>query len=492
MKIFRKLLILIHRYLGIALCLVFFVWFVTGITMIYAKGMPGLTASERLDRLPPLDFSLIHLRPAEAAERASISGPASRLLLLTIAGRPAYRFFTPDITTVFADTGDVMDPPGEAESLNIARNFLRSSDVTLRPIRRISSPDQWTIGNSQLMPMHKISVTDAAHTELYVSEATGEVAVMTTRASRALAWVSAIPHWLYFESLRSNGLRWTRVVLWTSGIGTVLALTGIVLSVVQYSRRRPHIPYAGWMRWHYITGTIFGVFTLTWVLSGFLSMEPWDWASEGGLGEGMREAFSGGSLDLTRFPEMNADSWTAVFKEIPARKMKEVEFLRIGGDPYYMIRSDGYDPVLAAAQPLEIRRELFSVDSLIGKAKQANPDVVITEANELSNYDAYYYSRDREAPLPVLRLKFNDPDKTWFYIDPRMGRVLARFQRRERLQRWIYHGLHSLDFSFWYYRRPAWDIGVIALCAGGALLSVIGIVISLRRVRRDLRRIISI
>jgi hypothetical protein len=148
--------------------------------------------------------------------------------------------------------------------------------------------------------------------------------------------------------------------------------------------------------------------------------------------------------------------------------------------------------MLASAQPLQIRRELFPVDSLIGKAKQANPDVAITEAKELSNYDSYYYSRDREAPLPVLRLKFDDPDKTWFYIDPRMGRVMARFQRRERLQRWIYHGLHSLDFSFWYYSRPAWDIGVIVLCAGGALLSVIGVVISLRRVRRDLRRVIPL
>jgi hypothetical protein len=460
--------------------------------MIYAKAMPGLTSSERLERLPPLDFSLIHLRPAEAAERASISEPASRLLLLTIAGRPAYRFSTPDVTTVFADTGEVMVPPSDTESLNIARNFMHSPDTPVHHVRAIASPDQWTIGDSRLMPMHKFSVADAAHTELYVSEATAEVAVMTTRRSRALAWISAIPHWMYFEGLRSNGLLWTRVVLWTSGAGTILGLIGIILAIIQYSRRRPHIPYAGWMRWHYITGAVFGVFSLTWVLSGFLSMEPGDWASEGGLGDGMREAFSGGSLELAQFPEMDGRIWTTVFKEIPANKIKEVEFLRIQGDPYYMVRGDGFDPMLASAQPLQIRRELFPVDSLIGKAKQANPDVAITEAKELSNYDSYYYSRDREAALPVLRLKFDDPDKTWFYIDPRMGRVMARFQRRERLQRWIYHGLHSLDFSFWYYSRPAWDIGVIVLCAGGALLSVIGVVISLRRVRRDLRRVIPL
>ena len=108
---------------------------------------------------------------------------------------------------------------------------------------------------------------------------------------------------------------------------------------------------------------------------------------------------------------------------------------------------------------------------------------------ELSSYDSYYYSRDGEAPLPVVRLKFDDPDKTWFYIDPKLGRILGRYQKRERLQRWIYHGLHSLDFSFWYYSRPAWDIGVIVLCSGGAVLSAIGVFISIRRLRRDFRRI---
>jgi hypothetical protein len=62
------------------------------------------------------------------------------------------------------------------------------------------------------------------------------------------------------------------------------------------------------------------------------------------------------------------------------------------------------------------------------------------------------------------------------------------FSRRERLQRWLYHGLHSLDFPFWYYRRPLWDVGVIALCGGGAALSLLGVVLGWRRVRRAVAR----
>ena len=51
MVLFRKAMILSHRYLGIALSLLFVVWFASGITMMYAGGMPRLTPDERLERL---------------------------------------------------------------------------------------------------------------------------------------------------------------------------------------------------------------------------------------------------------------------------------------------------------------------------------------------------------------------------------------------------------------------------------------------------------
>ena len=101
----------------------------------------------------------------------------------------------------------------------------------------------------------------------------------------------------------------------------------------------------------------------------------------------------------------------------------------------------------------------------------------------LSSYDAYYYDRNHDRPLPVLRVKFGDVDATWIYID-RMSRFAGRFTRRQRVERWLYHGFHSLDFPFWYDKRPLWDIVVIVLCAGGAVLSAIGTVIGFKRLRR--------
>src|SRR5262245_63353366 len=102
MRLFRQWLILSHRYLGIALSLLFVIWFASGITMMYAGGMPRLSPDERLDRLPALDLRAIRLTPSEAAERGGLQ--SGRATLLTITGRPAYRFGGSDATTVFADT----------------------------------------------------------------------------------------------------------------------------------------------------------------------------------------------------------------------------------------------------------------------------------------------------------------------------------------------------------------------------------------------------
>src|SRR5215468_5603295 len=105
MKIpFRKWLILTHRYLGIPLSFLFLMWFASGIVMIFARGMPSLTPDLRLQRLPALDLSAVRLSPAAALEKAQFDGVPFRAILLTILGRPAYRFSSRrGSVTVFAD-----------------------------------------------------------------------------------------------------------------------------------------------------------------------------------------------------------------------------------------------------------------------------------------------------------------------------------------------------------------------------------------------------
>lgn len=510
MKPLRKLLILTHRYLGIALSLLVIMWFASGIVMMYTGGMPVLTPQMRLDRLADVDLSRIAFTAAEAAGRIGLDPPSDRVVLLSLMDRPAYRFGGSEPLTVFADTGQMADDLSVEESQAVASRFVDVPESQLQYVRTVTEVDQWTLGQSRQLPLHKFRGSDPSLTEVYVQPSTGEVTMLTTRRSRALAWVGTIPHWLYFAALRTNQPLWYRIVVWTSGLACVLAVLGLLLGVTQFRRTKPFrlsasIPYNGWLRWHYVTGVIFGVFTVTWAFSGLLSMEPFAWTNATGL-EVRGDVFTGGPVDLSRFGAIDPVTWNRV---LDGRSVKEVTFARIQDEHYYVVRPAAdeqaagkrerlHQPyyvvgrgeperLLVSASTLEVRREPFSVDSILSRLKTAVPDAPITESQLLSEYDSYYYSRGRQAPLPVLRVKFGDPAETWVYIDPEMSQVLAEIHRLNRVERWLYNGLHSLDFAFWYDKRPLWDIGMITLLLGGLTTSVLGFFMGMKRLRRASR-----
>jgi uncharacterized iron-regulated membrane protein len=511
MKLVRRFLILTHRYLGIVFSALIVMWFATGITMMYVGGMPRLTPELRLERIAPVDVAKVRLTPAEAVDRAELSDPPTRATLLAVLGRPAYRFSVGrDSTTVFADTGEVADEFTVAQTRDVAARFMRVPLDKVRYVATLDDTDQWTLGMGRIFPLHKFAVDDGEGSELYVSPTTGDAVMLTTAKTRAFAWISTIPHWLYFEALREKQLVWYRIVVWTSAIATAIGVLGLILGITQYRRRRSTwaaaIPYGGWLRWHYISGVVFGVFTVTWAFSGLLSMEPFEWTNAEGV-EVPRQALSGGRLELAAYPAMDASEWDQL---IDGAALKEVDFVRMQGDHYYVLRrtmDDGRDlgkrerlhqpyPVngrvdpdrlIVAASTLQPRTQPFAAESIVSRVRAAVPAAPIADYQLLTEYDSYYYSRNGQTPLPVVRIRFADPTRTWLYIDPEMNQVLASIPRLARVERWLYNGLHSLDIGY-LYSRPLWDIVMLVLLVGGLASSGIGLYLGVKRVVRALIR----
>ena len=85
--------------------------------------------------------------------------------------------------------------------------------------------------------------------------------------------------------------------------------------------------------------------------------------------------------------------------------------------------------------------------------------------------------------------RFNDEENTRLYIDPKTSRVVSTYSSRNWMSRWLYHGLHSLDFPWLYNYRPLWDIVVITFMVGGTALCVTSLVLAWRVLGRKLRAI---
>ncbi len=101
----------------------------------------------------------------------------------------------------------------------------------------VDDVDQWTVGALRnVRPLFKYSWPDGQ--QVYVNGNTGEVVQYTTTSSRFWAYLGAIPHWLYFTPLRKHQPEWFSFVVWSSLIGTIAALMGLVIIVWMYSPRK--------------------------------------------------------------------------------------------------------------------------------------------------------------------------------------------------------------------------------------------------------------
>src|SRR3954462_2851286 len=83
-----RAIVLLHRWLGIAFCLLFAMWFATGIVMHFVP-FPALTKAEGIAGLAPLDPSRVQHGPADAIT-ASNTHDAARVRLFMRADGPVY------------------------------------------------------------------------------------------------------------------------------------------------------------------------------------------------------------------------------------------------------------------------------------------------------------------------------------------------------------------------------------------------------------------
>ncbi len=511
----RRAILYVHRWLGIFGGLLFLLWFVSGIVMMYAR-MPSFSPEERLARQRPLDLGKALVPPAEAARRARAA--TDRLRIGMLGDRPVYRFYGgPGWTTVFAEDARALEGLSADEALRLVRGQFPESALTLRYDGYLTKPDQWTLQSGAFFPLHRVAAGDRADTRLYVSDRTGEVVMKTDARGRRLAYVGAVVHWLYFTPLRSHPGVWLRSVLWISIAGCVLTLSGLLWGILRFSPAAvfrhqgsaSRSPYAGLLRWHHYAGLLFGLFTFTWILSGALSLDPWGWSPPTSPTAAQREAVAGGRLriDTLTLPGLRA-GLAALSASFP---VKELELVRFRGETFLLAERPpdegiprpaggrvatypsgtpvGEHLLVAARAPERGTFQRFGDDAVLAAARDAMPGVDIENETWLNAYDGYYYDRDGGRPLPVLRVRFGDARRTWLYLDPGRGAIVRREERRSRLNRWLYHGLHSLDFPFLYSRRPLWDIVVIVLALGGILVSGSTLLPAWRRLARHSGRL---
>jgi uncharacterized membrane protein len=478
--------------MGVFFCLLFFSWFMSGMVLMYWD-YPSVSTVDRLDRAPALDPSRIRLSPQAAYARLQNDVTPDLVKLDMFDGRPVYRFRYGDAESMVSaeDGQERIDFPPDV-TLRIASSWTGQPGAAAK-VEENTEEDQWTVSEEfrDLRPMRKYTWPDGE--EVYVSTVTGDVVQYTTRASRIGAYFGAIPHWVYFTPLRKHGRGWSQIVIWASGLGTIAAILGITIGVWMYSPSKPFryegaassIPYVGQKRWHLILGLIFGVLACTWTFSGMLSMDPFPNLQSGNSEEAearFADALRGMPPSLMAFAGKSPQA--AIAAAGSDFRAKELELTSFAGEPVYLAIAGAHRIriVPVNGQPTD----KFDEDKIIEALGRAAKPASIVNTRLVTQYESYYRDRHNELPLPVIYVQLDDPAKSGYYVDPTTARIVQSYNSNSRWNRWLYHGLHSIDLPWLYKHRPAWDLVMLTLLMGGASLCVTSLLLAWQVLRRKL------
>ena len=484
----HHLLIRVHRILGTLLSILFVVWFLTGMVMMY-HSYPKLTLQQRMSHAETISEHVD--MPADTTTRLSplalpVSHPTA-VAFERIAGRNVCMVSTANGETLIdVGSGQPIERLTDDELLQLAARWTTAAPTLLDTLNEI---DVWLIGAMPFgeFPIYHYALNDGHQSELYLSSHTGRALQFTDSESRFWAWMGAIPHWIYITQLRSTGRQpWTDTVLWLSGAGIVMIVAGIILGIraMLIARRRGRTgtltPYAKPLfRWHHLGGLFFGLFVLTWIFSGFMSLAD--------AAQALWPIHRQQSAKDIYAAELHPERFTLdVCKVLASGNVKRLELTEMGDTPYYHVWTANKDYLVDATQQLP-QHTVLTAERCSKIVESVVPPESQVTATILYSYDNYYVSLHQRLPLPVCRVDVDDADGSTYYIDPHNGNC-RYYNHNKRAGKWMYTGLHALNTRYFASRPLLRQLILWPLLIGGAFVSITGMLMGCRLITRKIRK----
>ncbi|GGO91266.1 PepSY domain-containing protein [Stakelama pacifica] len=472
-------LVWLHRWLGIATCLIFALWFASGAVMVF-EPFPALPRSDQLGLQAPVAVDQIAVAPVSALER--IGAQADGLRIVERAGRPAYIVQTPSGgRAIDAISGASLPLLSDEQARKEALRLFGAGASVHGPF----DYDQWVVHNrfDTYRPLYRLDANDPAGTQLYLSARTGELVQRTTRSERMWNWAGAVLHWVYFTPLRSDWTMWDQSVWWLSLICMIVAMAGIVLGLVRMAAaRRLRTPKFSfyrerWLRWHHLLGLVTSMFVLGWIFSGWLSMDHGRLFSRGTATEAQVARYAGCPLNEA-LQGIGANM-------IRSDSASEIEFTSLSCRPLVI----NYGPAGAVfqtdghGQPLSGTNMKHFITMAVRRAWPQAQKVGITPVDPAS-----IYARAEGWPTTALRVRLGSSTLPDLYVDGQTGRLLTVLNNSRAAYAWVYYGLHTFNFPGLITRPALRRFLLILPLTAGFMFSLTGVIIGWRRLLRTAQR----
>lgn len=480
----KRLFFSLHRISGTIIALFFFMWFVSGLVLLYHP-YPRLSDQQIYSMQELLPDSLPDIRSYLKNE----SGDIKNIRIRQFQDQTLISYSTNGVVhTVCSDTTQVVKPVNFDAVRTVAERWI---DAPIRRVDTLHQREQWVLYSryERVLPIYRFYFDDPERHELFISGKTGEAQQLTDATSRFWAWVGAIPHKFYLPFIRRD-LTWWKTSITIGGLFCLIAaLTGLYIGITVLIKRHKKQktwsnPYRKrWYRWHYVTGLIFGIFLIAWGISGLVSMQripQWIIPMEGDYLFNASQMWGKKSLPFNAY-RLDYRKLREVY---PA--LKEVNWTHFRDIPVYRI-IEGNRERLIDASATNVKPLFLPEETIIAGIRQIHGSNTVIGLSLMNHYDNYYLSRNHSLPLPVYKVNLDNNDRTLYYISPETGYV-RYLNTNKKVKKWLFSGIHYLNIQ-WLIERPLlWTIAIWTLCLGGALVSLSGIWLGRKYLKRLIKK----
>ncbi|GAB6854755.1 PepSY domain-containing protein [Asaia astilbis] len=459
---------LLHRWLGITLGLMMSVWCLSGIVMLW-KAWPQ--PDETHVRMAHETISL-----RGTLQLPQLTGRYRNFRLLMVHGVP--------LLQARSEQGDV-------QSFNLRNGipFHFSPDDLLGDVKRYASlagedgiphfqglrqDDQWILNTPEHRSgLYRYEIEGPSRRLLYLSPSSGDIMQETTQETRFWAWIGAIPHWLYPSLLKRHQTLWVDTLTVLSGLGIFLTALGLWIGWRRFRTGRHLSPYQRLHRVHHLGGLIFGVVLLSWITTGFLTMNPAGLMARGETPQWVTR--------MTEPVEMSA--LAPLILALQAHSEHGYRTIDIGMQNHEIVLNAVDDAGAFERLNEHLGPAPLTEGNLTRSFRERGLHVQI---ERLTVEDAYYFSSHfKKRSLPVFRII--GPEAMRLYLDGHTGAALLLIDPAARASRWMIYGPHDLDFFSWLRRPLARLLFVLPLLLGATTLCLAGFMIGMKRVAQTLK-----
>jgi uncharacterized iron-regulated membrane protein len=487
-----RFLFSIHRWTGIAVGLMAFTWFASGIVVHWYAFVDATEAQLLGGYSFPLDSK--ELRGVRLPAESAVGAPMRRSVLHRLERQLVWETETGRATATLTDARSGTRRAGVTlvEATAIAGRLV-SRPATDAQASVITKPDayyyeqsfRYEFSDQQSFPLPAYRVVFGGPNPIgvYVDPTTGRVAAVVGRRQRLTRLFGTLPHFLNPRFLRGHAtLRWVILVVLLLG-AFVSGVSGLVYGIwILWRQRRARAPDGPDRRrplrrliadWHNWIGAVLGALVVTWAVSGYLML----WYPEVTPSPNEIARLEGGIIRPSDY-RLSPESALTVVSSAGRLPVVALQARRLLQRPVYDARHlngrstvvDGRTGVILSPLPDSIVRSI--VRAYLGR------DDIIRRISYLDHYDAYYYDlHGRLRPLPVYRIDLASGNRapSPLYVDADRGELVGRVDGDYRTFRWYGSALHTMDFPVLFFHPTLWHVVLVGLALLGAILSGTGV-----------------